>query len=288
MIDIIYRYDPATHESGASPATPAEARQRLCNGNREFIGLVELPTDNGHATRVIPFNLGDFGVCEVEGGTPRQQPFAVVLGCSDARAPTELIFHQACNSLFVVRVAGNVLGNECLGSIDYAVQHLGHKLKLIVVLGHSGCGAVTAAVDTFLDPARYLAVANSQALRSIIDGLLVAVCAAAAALKTVHGPDVLLMPGYRAGLVEISIALNAAMTAKTLQYEFRESETARFEVVYGVYHLVSREVDLPSGVLDDGQPNLYDPPADEDGFRQLGVQLAGCKEITRLLANRQR
>ena len=54
-------------------------------------------------------------------------------------------------------------------------------------------------------------------------------------------------------------------------------------IVYGIYHLVSREVDLPFGVLDDGQPNLYDPPTDADGFRQLGLKLACCDEITRML-----
>jgi len=283
MIDIIYRYDPNTHVPPATPATPAEARARLCTGNREFIGLVDLPTGGQRSTRVIPFDLSEFGVAEVAGATPRQQPFAVVLGCSDARVPTELVFNQACNSLFVVRVAGNVLGNECLGSIDYAVEHLGQQLKLLVVLGHSGCGAVTAAVDTFLDPTRYLSVANSQALRSIIDGLLLAVRAAATSFEQVHGTDVVRQPGYRTALIETAVALNAAMTAKTLQHEFRDEDPARLQVVYAVYHLVSREVDLLSAQGYDGNPNLYEPPANEEAFRQLGIQLAGCTEIVKML-----
>lgn len=74
-----------------------------------------------------------------------QHPKAIVLSCSDSRVPPELIFDQGLGDLFVVRVAGNVLNNENLGSIQYAVEHLG--VKDIVVLGHSRCGAVTAAVN---------------------------------------------------------------------------------------------------------------------------------------------
>ena len=286
MIDIVYRYDPLAPPPPAAPQSPAEARQRLCDGNREFIRLAELPASGERATRVIPFDISDLGVSDAKNTAPRQQPFAIVLGCSDARAPTELIFNQACNSLFVVRVAGNVLGNECLGSIDYALQNLGHNLKLLVVLGHSGCGAVTAAVDTFLDPARYLVVANSQALRSIIDGLLVAVRSAALSLEQVRGKDVTQMPGYRAALLESAVTLNAAMTAKTLLREFRDLDAKDIDVVYGVYHLISREVDIPTAVVDDGEPNLYDPPADADAFRELGLQVANSPEISRLLSGK--
>lgn len=283
MIDIIYRYDPFSSPPLPTPMTPAEARLRLCNGNREFIGLVDMPAGGERSTRVIPIDLSDLGVADIQGSAPHQEPFAVVLGCSDARVPIELIFNEACNSLFVVRVAGNVLGNECLGSIDYAVQHLGDNLKLLVVLGHSGCGAVSAAVDTFLEPARYLSVANSQALRSIIDGLLLAVRAAAASFERVHGAGVERAPGYRSALIETAVSLNAAMTAKTLRHEFRDRDAARLDVVFGVYHLISREVDLLSAQGYDGNPNLYAPPTDAEGFRQLGLQLAGCAEIVKLL-----
>lgn len=74
-----------------------------------------------------------------------QQPFATVLGCADSRIPPELIFDQGFGDLFVIRVAGNVIGEEVAGSIQYAVQHL--RTPLLVVLGHEGCGAVTAAVQ---------------------------------------------------------------------------------------------------------------------------------------------
>jgi carbonic anhydrase len=74
-----------------------------------------------------------------------QKPKAAILGCADSRVPPELIFDQGLGGLFVVRVAGNVLDNLVLGSLEYAVAHLG--VPLIVVLGHSRCGAVTAALS---------------------------------------------------------------------------------------------------------------------------------------------
>ena len=283
MINIIYRYDPRIHEPQALPGTPDEALARLCDGNREFVGLVDVPDDGTPSTRMIPFDLSDFGLAEQEGAAPRQQPFALVLGCSDAQAPIEMVFSQACNTLFVVRVAGNVLGNECLGSIDYAVQHLGENLKLLVVLGHSGCGAVTAAVDVFLDPATYLTVASTHALRSIVDGILVAVRSAAHSLEQVHGPGVTRSRGYRAALIETSVALNAALTAKTLRHEFREVDPSKLRVCYGVYHLVSREVNLPLGVGEENRSMLFDPPAVADEFRALGLRMASCEEIVGLL-----
>jgi carbonic anhydrase len=74
-----------------------------------------------------------------------QKPFAVIVGCSDSRIPPELIFDQGLGDLFVVRLAGNIVDNVALGSIEYAVEHL--DTKLVVVLGHGKCGAVTAATQ---------------------------------------------------------------------------------------------------------------------------------------------
>src|SRR5207342_3649559 len=126
-----------------------------------------------------PVDPRDLGLASGSGAMPKQRPFAAILGCSDARVPVELIFNEGPNDLFVVRVAGNGLGSEVLGSLKYAVENLGGCLKLIVVLGHSGCGAVSAAVDVFLDPTRYLALATSHSLRNILDRLLVVVQASA-------------------------------------------------------------------------------------------------------------
>lgn len=75
-----------------------------------------------------------------------QAPFAVILACSDSRVPVELVFDQGLGDLFVVRVAGNVIGEEGLGTIEYAICHL--KVQLVMVLGHEGCGAVEAAMST--------------------------------------------------------------------------------------------------------------------------------------------
>ena len=81
-----------------------------------------------------------------------QKPFATILGCSDSRVPVELVFDQGFGDLFVVRVAGNVVADDVVGSIAYAALHL--RTPLFVVLGHVGCGAVTAAVDTKLKKAK--------------------------------------------------------------------------------------------------------------------------------------
>lgn len=75
-----------------------------------------------------------------------QKPFAVIVGCSDSRIPPNLVFDQGLGDLFVIRLAGNIIDNAALGSIEYAVEHLG--TKLVVVLGHGDCGAVTAATKT--------------------------------------------------------------------------------------------------------------------------------------------
>jgi carbonic anhydrase len=78
--------------------------------------------------------------------TKTQHPFAIIISCSDSRVPPEIIFDQGLGDLFVLRVAGNVLNDESLGSIEYAVDHL--AVRLIVALGHQSCGAVKAAKQT--------------------------------------------------------------------------------------------------------------------------------------------
>jgi carbonic anhydrase len=86
----------------------------------------------------------DFSAVERRAQIITQTPFAVVLGCSDSRVPTEIIYDQRAGDLFVIRVAGNVVEASTLGSIEYAVNHL--KTRLVVVMGHEGCGAVQAAM----------------------------------------------------------------------------------------------------------------------------------------------
>ena len=153
------------------PADAEAARDRLDEGSRAIAALLDGLDGRTAAPRGAssPSTRAISGSRRATSGAPKQRPYAAVLGCSDARVPIELIFNEGPNDLFVVRVAGNGLGSEVLGSLKYAVDHLGDSLKLIVVLGHSGCGAVSAAVDVFLDPQAYLALAGKHSLRSILD-----------------------------------------------------------------------------------------------------------------------
>ena len=108
----------------------AAALHRLKEGNARFVrGRARFPT----VQKEILASLAK-----------KQQPFATILGCSDSRVPPELVFDCGFGELFVVRVAGNVLGRSILGTIQYAASHL--HTQLFVVLGHEGCGAVKAAL----------------------------------------------------------------------------------------------------------------------------------------------
>jgi carbonic anhydrase len=116
----------------ATAGMPADAAlAKLVEGNRRYVRDKAQHPDESLARRK-----------ELEGA---QHPFAVILGCADSRVPPELLFDQGVGDLFVIRVAGNIVDDAILGSIEYAVEHLG--TKLILVLGHEKCGAVTAAVQ---------------------------------------------------------------------------------------------------------------------------------------------
>ncbi|MGL5207311.1 MAG: carbonic anhydrase [Acidaminococcaceae bacterium] len=112
--------------------SPAEARNLLIEGNTRFSQGKVFAKD---------FSLEKRTDLSVNG----QKPFAVIVSCSDSRIPPELVFDQALGDLFVIRVAGNVVDAIEMGSIEYAVEHLGSPL--VVVLGHEKCGAVKASVD---------------------------------------------------------------------------------------------------------------------------------------------
>jgi len=97
--------------------------------------------------------------------TKSQHPFAIIVTCSDSRVPPEIVFDQGLGDLFVLRVAGNVINDHSLGSIEYAVDHL--AVRLIVVLGHQRCGAVKAAKETIA--AKGKAPAHIQSLVTAIE-----------------------------------------------------------------------------------------------------------------------
>ncbi len=112
--------------------TGAEAMQKLLEGNARFVS-----GNVSHQDQYVVERRSEL--------ISSQHPFAVVVGCSDSRVPPEAVFDQGLGDIFVVRTAGQVLDNASLGSIEYAVEHLG--VPLVVVLGHDSCGAVTAAVN---------------------------------------------------------------------------------------------------------------------------------------------
>jgi carbonic anhydrase len=231
---------------------------------------------------VIPLDPGDLGIASGTQGPAAQRPYAAVLGCSDARVPIELIFNEGPNDLFVVRVAGNGLGSEVLGSLKYAVDHLGGSLKLIVVLGHSGCGAVSAAVDVFLQPESYLALADKHALRGILDRMLVVVHASAKKMAATLGSEVTRRPGYREALIESSVVSNAALAAYTIQQEIGGTDARSLRATYGVYLFSTRQVWAPR-CGSDICAGLADPPADPASFGEFATAVVRSERITRLL-----
>jgi carbonic anhydrase len=127
-----------------------EALQRLREGNRRFasgtVGMESLASRTRRA--------------ELVSG---QQPFAIVLGCSDSRVPLEIVFDQGLGDLFVIRVAGNIVAPSQIGSVEFAAEQFG--TRLVVVLGHSQCGAVLATLNELRRPSE----TQSRNLRSIVN-----------------------------------------------------------------------------------------------------------------------
>ncbi len=284
MFDLVYRFDPEKADFHKMPESSEEARRSLVQGNRDFAEMTDTRRA-GTEARIIHFDPKAFGWGVASGEAPAQAPFAAVLGCADARVPTEMVFSKGCNELFVVRVAGNVLGNECLGSLRYAAYHFPTTLKLLVVLAHAKCGAVTEAVDVYLEPRRYISMATDPSMRSIEDQILIAVRVSAIALDAVYGANIARKPGFRAALLEAAIVLNAAWSAFCLRKEFA-AKFPDLEVVFGAYDLASRYVRMPmspSSELTEEEKGLFRPPEDDEGFRELALRVCGCRLVRSLL-----
>lgn len=127
-----------------------DALTRLRDGNRRFVAGV----------RSFDGVIGREQFTRLVDG---QSPFAVVVGCSDSRVPVEIVFDQGLGDLFVIRVAGNVVAPSQVGSVEFAAERFG--TRLVVVLGHTGCGAVQATLEELQRPTEN----QSRNLRSIVD-----------------------------------------------------------------------------------------------------------------------
>lgn len=204
-----------------------EALERLREGNRRFVAgapsraQLPEPTDRREL---------------VEG----QEPFAVVLGCSDSRVPVELVFDQGLGDLFVIRVAGNIVAPSQIGSVEYAVEQLG--TRLVVVLGHTGCGAVQATLDVLQQTAE----TPSRNLGSIVDRIRPAV---EGLLATELRRD-------REALVRQAVRANVRVAANALRHGSdlleRRIENDGLLVVGAEYELETGVVALFDGVPEAG------------------------------------
>jgi carbonic anhydrase len=275
-MDVIYRYDPFEPIEHRPIKDADEAIENLARGHNRYSTIFrqlqrEIMGGSAPQQFVIPGNVLSMGLPRVTGTAPAQTPFALVLGCSDARVPIEQIFDQSPNDLFVIRVAGNVLGVECLGSIDYAVSNLGKSLKLVVVLGHSSCGAVTAAVDAYLAPKNYAQIGFTHALRSLLDRVHTAVRGAASALERVGGSRVARRSDYREALLEAAVFLNAAITAFDVQRELKIPPANDTRVVYGVFDLVVQH--LRSHPRQES-PIFADTPSGPEDLNEIAIAIA--------------
>lgn len=136
--------------------TGREALRRLREGNERFVANVGSMKSLSSAARRVKLAVA-------------QEPFAIVLGCSDSRVPVEIVFDQGLGDLFVIRVAGNIVAPSLIGSVEFAAAQFG--TRLVVVLGHSQCGAIMATLEELKRP-----TANqSPNLKSIVDRIRPAV-----------------------------------------------------------------------------------------------------------------
>jgi carbonic anhydrase len=195
------------HPGQSAKVAPADALARLKAGNQRFIaGKLQHPHQNPKRRT------------ELATG---QRPFAIVLGCADSRTPPEVLFDQGLGDLFVIRVAGNVVDDHVLASIEYAVDHLG--AQLIVVLGHQRCGAVQAAKETLDSKAEAPAHINSL------------VAAIQPAVEATRGAD-----------LESTVKANTGNVVQSL----RSSEPAlKKEVEAGAITVLGAYYDLDTGAV---------------------------------------
>ena len=158
-----------------------KALEALRAGNRRFVA--ERQRDDGRT-----------GATRREELTDRQEPFAIILGCSDSRVPAEMVFDQGLGDLFVIRVAGNIVAPSQVGSVEFAAARF--STRLVVVLGHTKCGAIDATLEELARPSE----SQSRNLRSIVDRIRPAVVAMFAT-ELRHDPEALARHAVRANVM---------------------------------------------------------------------------------------
>ena len=201
----------------------SEALERLRQGNRRFVAERARRGSGQPAGRRA----------EIADG---QEPFAIILGCSDSRVPAELVFDQGLGDLFVIRVAGNIVAPSLVGSVEFAAEQF--HTRLVVVLGHTQCGAVTATLEQLRRPAS----GQSKNLKSIVDLIRPAV-------KDLVNPD---GTPYDESMVSRAVRANVRASADHLRHGSPVLEqliqTSGLLVVGAEYSLETGVVDFFDGV----------------------------------------
>jgi len=195
-----------------------EALERLREGNRRFVSGVRSRDTLASETRRKELAAG-------------QEPFAIVLGCSDSRVPAEIVFDQGLGDLFVIRVAGNIVASSQVGSVEFAAARFG--TRLVVVLGHSQCGAILATLEQLQQPTDH----QSRNLRSIVDRVRPSV-EGLLATELRHDPG---------ALVRQAIKANIRVSANHLRHG---SEVLEQLIQQEGLFVVGAEYSLESGVVD--------------------------------------
>ena len=206
------------------PITAREALSRLREGNRRFVsGVRSLDALLSHTRRA------ELAV--------EHRPFAIVLGCSDSRVPAEIIFDQGLGDLFVIRVAGNIVAPSQVGSVEFAAARFG--TPLVVVLGHTQCGAVLATLEEIRSR-----TSQSPNLRTIVDRIRPSV-------ETLLATE---LSGDEARLVRHAVRANVRASADHLRHGSalleRLIQSGGLVVVGAEYSLETGEVEFFDGVAD--------------------------------------
>jgi carbonic anhydrase len=160
--------------------TAQAALERLRAGNERFVSEARAPEANVIQARRVEVALA-------------QAPFAIILGCSDSRVPAEIVFDQGLGDLFVIRVAGNIVASSQIGSVEFAASRYGPRL--VVVLGHTQCGAIGATIEELQQPSEM----QSRGLRSIVDRVRPSV-QPLLATELRHNPEALVHHAVRANI----------------------------------------------------------------------------------------